>query len=246
MTPQAQPFFAVSVMVGGTSPAGQAEKRKTDSLFNPSLDYLLADKSCFGAGTLIHTKNGLVPIEEISVGDLVLSQSENKGPLSYKPVTNTFVYYNVDVHLIEFTSRVEFDRAMSLRTMLSPEATNWIVVTGSHPFFVKDRGWVEARNLGSASEIELSDGNYALSTFNAPIYYSGRSPQTGFAPLDYQWTDGGYLAHFWPGPLKIGHIHGSPKSGAQLPCMPRTVYNLEVQDNHTYYVGAMGMLVGCK
>ena len=34
---------------------------------------------CFAAGTLVHTINGLVPIEQIKVGDLVLSKPEDGG-----------------------------------------------------------------------------------------------------------------------------------------------------------------------
>ncbi len=47
---------------------------------------------CFIAGTLVHTKTGLVPIEEIKVGDWVLSPPEMKGDLAYKRVANTFVF----------------------------------------------------------------------------------------------------------------------------------------------------------
>lgn len=34
---------------------------------------------CFIAGTPVHTDKGLVPIEQIKVGDLVLSQPEQGG-----------------------------------------------------------------------------------------------------------------------------------------------------------------------
>lgn len=32
------------------------------------------EPACFAGGTLVHTKAGLVPIEKIQVGDLVLSK----------------------------------------------------------------------------------------------------------------------------------------------------------------------------
>jgi hypothetical protein len=35
-----------------------------------------AKYKCFVSGTLVHTKNGLVPIEEIQVGDWVASRLE--------------------------------------------------------------------------------------------------------------------------------------------------------------------------
>ena len=52
---------------------------------------------CFVAGTLVHTRDGLVPIEKIRVGDWVLSQPEMKGEQAYKRVTNTFVFDDKDV-----------------------------------------------------------------------------------------------------------------------------------------------------
>ncbi len=47
----------------------------------------------FVAGTLVHTDKGLVPIEQIKVGGLVLSRNENNpnGELAYKKVLKTFI-----------------------------------------------------------------------------------------------------------------------------------------------------------
>jgi hypothetical protein len=45
----------------------------------------------FCAGTLIHTDQGLVPIQDIKVGDLVLSKPESdEGEICYQPVVSTF------------------------------------------------------------------------------------------------------------------------------------------------------------
>ena len=49
------------------------------------------NNSGFVAGTLIHTQTGLKPIEQIQVGDFVLSKSENSSEQAYKRVTQTFV-----------------------------------------------------------------------------------------------------------------------------------------------------------
>ncbi len=52
--------------------------------------------SGFVAGTLVHTDKGLVPIQDIKVGDLILSKSvlskleSSIGDIEYKPVISTF------------------------------------------------------------------------------------------------------------------------------------------------------------
>ena len=49
------------------------------------------NKIGFVAGTLIHTDQGLVPIQDIKVGDRVLSKPEDgSGDIEYKPVISTF------------------------------------------------------------------------------------------------------------------------------------------------------------
>ncbi|GAB6140812.1 hypothetical protein JCM14076_15410 [Methylosoma difficile] len=49
--------------------------------------------NCFVAGTLVHTQAGLKPIEQIQMGDYVLSKPESgDGELSYQRVTRTYEY----------------------------------------------------------------------------------------------------------------------------------------------------------
>ena len=48
------------------------------------------EEFCFVAGTLVHTDKGLVPIQELKIGDKVLSKDESgEGELVYKPVIRT-------------------------------------------------------------------------------------------------------------------------------------------------------------
>lgn len=46
---------------------------------------------CFVAGTLVTTEDGSKPIEEIQVGDKVLSEDETTGEVAVKTVTETYV-----------------------------------------------------------------------------------------------------------------------------------------------------------
>ena len=48
------------------------------------------DFSGFTAGTLVHTETGLVPIEQLEIGDKVLSKAaDGLGDLVYKRITRT-------------------------------------------------------------------------------------------------------------------------------------------------------------
>ena len=147
------------------------------------VDTAKANGPCFVAGTLIHTKEGLVPIEQIKVGDWVLSQPEGKGELSYKQVTQTFVHENAsDIYLVLFNYVVEKDgERQSI-------GADWIAVTWNHPFYTKEKGWKTACNLGYGIEVELVDGNYAMSTHCVPIYQTN-VPDVGWAPYDDSYED---------------------------------------------------------
>lgn len=51
------------------------------------------EPGCFVAGTLVHTQEGLRPIEQIKVGDLVLSKhNSGTGKRAYKRVLKTFAH----------------------------------------------------------------------------------------------------------------------------------------------------------
>ncbi len=82
-------------------------------------------KACFPAGTLVHTKEGLRPIEEIKVGDYVLSKPENGGELAYKRVSKTFVRENAEVFGMEYS--VTIDGKGNLKS---------VITTAEHPFWV--------------------------------------------------------------------------------------------------------------
>lgn len=90
------------------------------------------EMGCFVAGTLVHTKEGLKPIEQIRVGDLVLSRHESgEGELCYQPVTGTFQYENREVFHLGWEARKE----------ASDGKPAWdegrVAVTGGHPIWVR-------------------------------------------------------------------------------------------------------------
>jgi len=60
----------------------------------------------FVAGTLVHTDKGLVPIQDIKVGDLILSKpvlskpEDGSGDIEYKPVVKTFVHEDKEMWIM--------------------------------------------------------------------------------------------------------------------------------------------------
>ncbi len=133
---------------------------------------------CFVAGTLVTTKDGFKPIEEIEVGDKVLSENEMTGEVAFKEVYATSVsetdeFYHIHVNGEE------------------------IVATGTHPFYVYKFGWTTARALRAGDVLVLSNGEL----------------------VTVEWIDHEILES------------------------PINVYNFEVTDFHTYFVGESGILV---
>ena len=138
---------------------------------------------CFVAGTLVTTEDGFKPIEEIEVGDKVLSEDETTGEVAVKTVTETYV--NETDELIHIGVNGET-----------------LSATPTHPFYVDKLGWTLARSLRAGDILVLSNGEL----------------------VTVEWVQHEILES----PIKV--------------------YNFEVQDFHTYFVGECGVLVhnNCK
>ena len=79
--------------------------------------------ACFVAGTLVHTNKGLVPIDQIKVGDMVLSRDENNpdGENAYKRVLSTF-------------KSAEKQRII-YQSYITEEGYGYLFCTEDHPFW---------------------------------------------------------------------------------------------------------------
>ena len=200
---------------------------------------------CFVAGTLVHTKEGLVPIEKIKVGDSVLSQAETKGERVYKPVVNTFSFEEV-LFLVGFY----------VVDAQWPEGgkVNHVVATGDHPFWVKNVGWTRADRLDQRCELELADGA------RGSVLCSSRLLATD--DPDVAWVEGahgvrandgsGNLVYFESDAVRIGTASVAlPETVAvgddgridESGFYKRRVFNFEVAEAHTYYVAELGVWV---
>lgn len=146
----------------------------------------------FVAGTLVHTDQGLVPIEQINVGDLVLSKSES-GDVAYKRVVRTFKspekhrIMRVGFNVPNLTNPIfnKVSAKMTKGQMLSSaklyENSNsgilsdpygrfsdpyYVYCTKNHSFWTEEQGWVAAYML------EEGYFNTLISHDDIPLYYT--------------------------------------------------------------------------
>lgn len=146
---------------------------------------------CFAAGTLVRTKDGLKPIEDICVGDCVLSYPDDQRTpdrrreeqeYSYRRVTQTFI-----------TDHQPLSKLIVCNLVSGSKETIW--VTANHPIYNSNRGWT------SVADIKVGD----------------------------------VLENYMFGNLLVFRIYHDVDIGK--------VYNFEVDEFHTYYVGEQGVWV---
>ena len=218
--------------------------------------------ACFVAGTLVHTKEGLVPIEKIKVGDYVLSKHESgEGEQSYQRVTRTFVHEAQKVRCVDVDGYTEAEhmQAQASGSLLDEAASFPLVVTVDHPFWVRGKGWVEAGRLRRlVDELILVDGTYHQ-VYDVSDIVRTRNPKKGwlihglFCPIAFtsetsRWVDfeGGGVSTSYRYEDRIeneGVDWWDENDSDLLRC---TVYNIEVENTHTYYVGKKGVWVHNK
>ncbi|WP_084695307.1 TIGR04388 family protein, partial [Leptospira broomii] len=173
-------------------------------------------RTCFTAGTLIRTKSGLKRIEKIEIGDYVLSINENNGKVSYQRVKQLFVNEVLSVNKLTYDNGYE------------------VTTTSDHPFYLRGKGFTEVKNIRSGersvtvasirnSHLIQSHSNVSIGTSLASIGSESSRSNSASWSNEYNGT---------LGISKIEEVKEKTK-----------VYNFEVENNHTYFVGKVGVLV---
>jgi hypothetical protein len=194
---------------------------------------------CFIKGTPITTKEGWKRIEEIKVGDWVLSSPEDgSGKPEYKRVVNTFVHRNKTVRSIRFCHDGKRYR---------------VIATGNHPFWVEGAGWTRADLLKKGNALRHADGRSARVESQVPVYkfcdekwwgndrvgkgigftYEGRFPPLA-DPVGGRLFD--YENYLIPAnqQAEMGWDEMREENYLEV-----TVYNLEVEGTHTYFASGL-------
>ncbi len=142
------------------------------AVFSGGFTQGMKNPTCFVAGTMILTANGLVAIENIRAGDIVISTNPDTMETAEKRVVETYV--RTDTKLIHLVVNGEE-----------------IITTETHPFYVNKRGFINAGELKVGDEL-LDVNNNILLIENYTV---------------------------------------------EITAEPTTVYNFQVEDFHTYFVG---------
>jgi hypothetical protein len=95
----------------------------------------------------VATPRGLVPIEQLVAGDLVLTAGDSTGDPAWGRITTTFSTPDQNVLELELVDAASGTRAA-------------IQSTGEHPYFVRHRGWAPAHTLLPGDEVFTSRGGW--------------------------------------------------------------------------------------
>jgi len=112
-------------------------------------DKLPCPLSCFVAGTTILAEDGFVAIETLREGDLVWAHDPQTGETALKPIVRTFV--NTKDSVWQLTIEKQGVRYLH-------------EVTGSHPYYVVDQGWIEVAQLQAGATLLTEGGATATLT----------------------------------------------------------------------------------
>ncbi|MCX4024712.1 RHS domain-containing protein [Endozoicomonas sp. SM1973] len=129
---------------------------------------------CFIAGTLVKTKEGLKPIEEVEKGELVAARNDETAENSWQPVSALIAHPEQILYV----------------TLTDDEGQSETYgTTEEHPFWVQGKGWVEASELRLGDVVASHDGRvlqvggvslsdehlptYNLEVANAHTYFIG-------------------------------------------------------------------------
>ena len=219
--------------------------------------------ACFAAGTLVHTKDGLKPIEQIQVGDWVLSKPENgEGEQAYKRVARTFSFEEKQVMRISYGLQRD-----------GKYYGDDLIVTPNHPFWVVgvDKslypdvsllddfklGWTRADELFPGVLIELATGEH-VTVGSGSLRRLWKTKQPNVAWEAHADDEQGRLISIKDGQgVSIEGFDFHPDFRDDDTFVDRLtdpvweekwlyrckVYNFEVEDFHTYYVGNSGAWV---
>ncbi len=218
---------------------------------------------CFAAGTLVHTKEGLKPIEQIQVGDWVLSKPEDgEGEQAYKRVAKTFSFEDKEVMRIRY-GQLRDGEYFGDNLIVTPNHPFWVVGVDKSLYpddsLLDDfkLGWTRADKLFPGVLIELTTGEH-VKVMSSDLNRLWKTKQPDVAWEAHADDEQGRQISIKDGQgISIRGFEFHPDFRDDDTFVDRLtdpvweekwlyrckVYNFEVEDFHTYYVGNLGAWV---
>ncbi|EMJ84060.1 intein C-terminal splicing domain protein [Leptospira interrogans str. 2002000631] len=207
------------------------------------------NESCFVANTLIQTKDGLKAIEKIQIGDIVRSWNENTNTFENKRVTETFVHEVPQLFFLELDGEEEIHTTWNhpFRRYRATQESETNRNERQSAGYGVERGFenhsvehsrnvaLENRDITETSHLTpnqlapnvskiLATGNYSLTPQSEWVKVEDLRLKDQVLRSDGSW----------------GTVTGIYYYNTE----PTKVYNLEVEDNHTYIVGGDVLGIG--
>ncbi|WP_374352070.1 hypothetical protein [Chitinimonas sp.] len=212
----------------------------------------------FIAGTPVWTDRGLVPIEKICVGDMVLSRCKETGAQEHQRVSKTFTMENQIIWTVNIwgANKKEKDK----------EIEEYFFTKGDQLFWKCRPDWWDDEVSGEFGH----EGWSSVETFNVThlLCMNGQTalierphevtrqfaPNTGIAMSDARGEWGwqiiqGPAGELFNSPSYSRYMHGmrisENEGNLQQTLEPflATVYNITVEKYHSYFVGQLGVWV---
>ena len=219
----------------------------------------------FVAGLRVHTDRGPVAIDELNVGDRVLSRAPSTGESSFMPIIRTFTHRDRPIRCVTYlfegrmigvmaTDDVSFGVAVAAGSLIKGERIG-MAIDGLPPG-VAAPGWARAdavvppdeqRLIESSStlchELLLMDGRRVVCIENEEILSTDR-PLVGWYASMRRSRKGTALDFSGKVTLVATNVKRTlPTAAGGEQRLLATVHNIEVADNHSFYVGQAGVLV---
>lgn len=181
------------------------------------------------AGTLVHTSTGLVPIQDVQVGDLVQVRPHVTSEKAFRRVIGRSVRADRTIEKLTFVG----DDSLS---------EHHVYVNGNQPFWVVDAGWTPARQLRLEAVVRLADGSQAELLARTPVWRTD-SPSVGWTrdPLDEAGRDIDFTSMEVVGERHFDEV--LLVNEAASPYFRGTVFGLEIEELHAFHVTELGVWV---
>lgn len=184
-----------------------------------------ACSASFAPDTVVHTTNGLKPIQKITTSDWVLSYDTNG-----KTIAKSKVY--------GLKSR-EVEQDVWITTT---DNTNFNSTT-NHPFYVKDKGWIEAKDLHVGDRLVIWDNSESITV--ASLRLGDDTPSRVYSIEVHDWhnyfvgEDGVLVSNYECGELNelASQLHArSYAQGRSLRSAVTAVGELQDSEGNTFLV----------